>query len=70
MTTTAKEPESPETAAELLEQVRQRGLSAYYWDGQLHFLPAKLSSANHDLIAKLHQQRESARRELHKGIHP
>ena len=63
MTTTAKLPESPE---KLLEQVRQRGLSAYYWDNQLHFLPAKLASANRDLIDKLHRQREAVRRELNK----
>lgn len=68
MTQSAKPPESPETAKELLEQVRQRGLSAYYWDSTLHFLPAKLASANHDLITKLHRHRESVRQELEKNL--
>ena len=67
MTQSTKLPETSETAKELLEQVKQRGLSAYCWDGTLHFLPARLGAANHDLIERLHRQREAVRRELGKN---
>ena len=69
MTQSTKPPEASEaTAKELPAEVRQRGLSAYYWDSTLHFLPAKLASANHDLITKLHRHRESVRQELEKNL--
>jgi|GEM_PF-6090098 len=65
MTPAAKTPETSETIARtLLAEVKQRGLSAYCWDGQLHFLPAKLANANRDLITRLHQHHDAVIREL------
>ena len=52
------------TPSELLLEVQRRGLTAYFWDGTLHLLPARLAAANADLHAELLANAKAICREL------
>ncbi len=47
--------EPPRALEDLLQEVSRRGLQVYFWDGHLHFLPARLAARHADLVARLLQ---------------
>lgn len=51
----------PKSEQEIEAEVKERGLTPYFWDGEFHSLPHYLAEKYADFIAELKRDKESSK---------